>query len=55
MKTKKLLALLLAGAMSVSMLAGCGGGTDTAETRRHGFDCGNRHHRNRKRPGLCAG
>lgn len=32
MKTKKLLALLLAGAMSVSMLAGCGGGTDTAET-----------------------
>ena len=32
MKTKKLLALLLAGAMSVSMLAGCGGGgTDTAE------------------------
>ena len=26
MKTKKLLALLLAGAMSASMLAGCGGG-----------------------------
>ena len=28
MKTKKLLALLLAGAMSLSLLAGCGGGTD---------------------------
>ena len=25
MKTKKLLALLMAGAMSVSMLSGCGG------------------------------
>ncbi len=30
MKTKKLLALLLAGAMSLSLLAGCGG-TDTAD------------------------
>ena len=30
MKTKKLLALLLAGAMSLSLLAGCGGGTDAA-------------------------
>ena len=29
MKTKKLLALLLAGAMSASLLAGCGGNTDT--------------------------
>lgn len=32
MKTKKLLALLLAGAMSASLLAGCGGNTDTAAT-----------------------
>ena len=32
MKTKKLLALLLAGAMSASLLAGCGGTTDTAAT-----------------------
>lgn len=30
MKTKKLLALLMAGAMSVSMLAGCGGSKSTA-------------------------
>ena len=28
MKTKKLLALMLAGAMSLSMLAGCGGGNN---------------------------
>lgn len=32
MKTKKLLALLLAGAMSASLLVGCGGNTDTAAT-----------------------
>ena len=32
MKTKKLLALLMAGAMSVSMLAGCGGSKSTADT-----------------------
>ena len=32
MKTKKLLALLLAGAMSVSLLAGCGGNTDESTT-----------------------
>ena len=32
MKTKKILALLLAGAMSASLLAGCGGNTDTAAT-----------------------
>ena len=30
MKTKKLLALLLAGAMSLSLLAGCGGSTDAS-------------------------
>ena len=30
MKTKKLLALLLAGAMSASLLAGCGGGNTNA-------------------------
>ena len=30
MKTKKLLALLIAGAMSASLLAGCGGGTTNA-------------------------
>ena len=29
MKTKKLLALLLAGAMSASLLAGCGGGSES--------------------------
>ena len=32
MKTKKLLALLMAGAMSVSMLTGCGGSQSNAET-----------------------
>ena len=40
MKTKKLLALLLAGAMSLSLLAGCGGGNDAAtdDTAANGTD-----------------
>ncbi len=40
MKTKKLLALLLAGAMSLSLLAGCGGGSDDAtdDTAANGAD-----------------
>ena len=40
MKTKKLLALLLAGAMSLSLLAGCGGGNDAAtdDTAASGTD-----------------
>ena len=40
MKTKKLLALLLAGAMSLSLLAGCGGGSDDAtdDTAASGAD-----------------
>lgn len=40
MKTKKLLALLLAGAMSLSLLAGCGGGSDNAtdDTAANGAD-----------------
>lgn len=33
MKTKKLLALLMAGAMSVSMLSGCGGSAPRPTTR----------------------
>lgn len=32
MKTKKIMALLMASAMVMGTLAGCGGNTDTAET-----------------------
>ena len=32
MKTKKLLALLMAGAMSVSMLSGCGGSAESGKS-----------------------
>ena len=37
MKTKKLLALLLAGAMSASLLAGCGSKDETAGTLKIGY------------------
>ena len=35
MKTKKLLALLMAGAMSVSMLSGCSNGSDNSSTAQN--------------------
>ena len=46
MKTKKLLALLLAGAMSLSLLAGCGGGNDAAtdDTAANGTDDTSAHY-----------
>lgn len=40
MKTKKMLALLLAGAMSVSLLAGCGGGKNEDAAANNGGDAG---------------
>lgn len=40
MKTKKLLALLLAGAMSVSLLVGCGGGKTEDAAADNGSDTG---------------
>ena len=40
MKTKKLLALLLAGAMSASLLAGCGGGKNEDAAANNGGDAG---------------
>ena len=40
MKTKKLLALLLAGAMSASLLAGCGGGKTDYTAANNGGDAG---------------
>ncbi len=51
MKTKKLLALLMAGAMSVSMLSGCGG--SAAKTDDSSADAADTSASAEERCGLC--